>query len=482
MLKRYKHVLVDEIQDLIGCRAQLTKQVLKFSGGGFTLFGDPAQGIYDYLIEEDSGSPTSEEFLTWVSKHFGGIRVIKSMQENHRAGNNNYLDETAKKGRSAIFNDEPINAYKRLNTIFSELEYLGALNSPKLNDAFLDSKNIVLCRTNGQMLCLAKSLYDSGRPFIIRRRREEKLIPPWIGRIFFGWPNYRISRGEFETEFLNRCDNSTGLSWEEAWEQLKQVETGKNAKLLNIEKLRPSLWYESILSSSNQEKTSHPAIQLSTIHRAKGREFNRVIVIMPGNPVLEEEALQEAKVLYVALTRARKELFRMSDYGSKGCIKVGEEERWVRKYGTKFNGIEFGLPNDIDPHSFVSNRVHDCAEDIIENQEDLWKNINAGQEVLLDLNEVKNRLPYYYIKIKIIEDFVVVGETSKTFGISLMNCLRLIKSCKSYSKFPRKISNLWVKNIVTEIGDMSNKSVPRNLRSSGIWLGLRLEGLGTCLW
>ena len=482
MLKRYKHVLVDEIQDLIGCRAQLTQQVLKYCGGGFTLFGDPAQAIYDYLIEEESNGPSSEEFLTWVSKQFNRVKIFKHMKENYRTGGDNYLDETAKKGRSAIFNEEPVNAYKKLDSIFCNLEHLGSLNNPSLNDSFFDSDTVVLCRTNGQLLCLAKYLYKSGYPFDIRRRNEDRLIPSWIGRVFFGWQDYKISKGQFEAEFLKRCENRIMQNWEEAWEQLKNVEAGKDTKLLNIEKLRPLLRYESILASQETDNSCCSAIELSTIHRAKGREFEKVIVIMSDNPVIKEEAAQESKVLYVALTRARKELYRMSEKGSKGCIKIGEEERWVRKFGTKFNGIEFGLPNDIDPHSFVSVKVHDCMEDISINQEDLWRNIKRGQEAQLDLHEVKNNLPFYYIKIKIFDDFIVVGEPSIMFGISLTKCLREIKKVKSYSKFPRKINNLWVKNIVTEIGDLGAEKVPRKFRTSGIWMGLRLEGLGDCIW
>ena len=68
------------------------------------------------------------------------------------------------------------------------------------------------------------------------------------------------------------------------------------------------------------------------------------------------------------------------------------------------------------------------------------------------------------------------------FGISLTKCLREIKKVKSYSKFPRMINNLWVKNIVTEIGDLGAETVPRKFRTSGIWMGLRVEGLGDCVW
>jgi len=57
IMSEYRHIMVDEIQDLVGARARLTQAVLNTCGGGFTLFGDPAQGIYDFLIDEDSDGP-----------------------------------------------------------------------------------------------------------------------------------------------------------------------------------------------------------------------------------------------------------------------------------------------------------------------------------------------------------------------------------------------------------------------------------------
>src|SRR5262249_41106198 len=47
-LGRVAHVLVDEVQDLVGVRADFVAALLQVHDGGFTAFGDPAQSIYDH--------------------------------------------------------------------------------------------------------------------------------------------------------------------------------------------------------------------------------------------------------------------------------------------------------------------------------------------------------------------------------------------------------------------------------------------------
>jgi superfamily I DNA/RNA helicase len=45
---QFRQVLIDEAQDLVGERAEFVKTILLAAIGGFTVFGDPAQGIYGF--------------------------------------------------------------------------------------------------------------------------------------------------------------------------------------------------------------------------------------------------------------------------------------------------------------------------------------------------------------------------------------------------------------------------------------------------
>ena len=65
-MARYKHVVVDELQDLVGDRADLVRAVLELTGCGFTMLGDPAQGIYNFQLEGVDRRIGSAEFYQWV--------------------------------------------------------------------------------------------------------------------------------------------------------------------------------------------------------------------------------------------------------------------------------------------------------------------------------------------------------------------------------------------------------------------------------
>lgn len=487
-LNKFKHIMVDEIQDLVGARARLTQAILDNCEGGFTLFCDPAQAIYDYLVEEDSDGPTSNEFLSWLlDKKFENFGIIKEMKKNFRVGSNTNLEQTATEGRKllveGILSKDSDGAYEYLDKYFRRLNSLGRLNDSQISKEFCNPDTAILCRTNGQLLCLARNLHMRNIMFSSRRRNEERVIPPWIGRILFRWPHSVIQKSQFEELFSEKCEGNQ-LTREEAWDQLKQTEGGRQKNSINIYNLRTNLIHEAIFIEPARRKDNH-GILLSTIHRAKGREFDRVIVVMPDIPIKNGEAgSQEARILYVAMTRARNELFRISEKGSKGCFKIKCQDRWVRAFQTKFTGIEIGIENDIDPHSFVSTVVHEeDIEDIRENQEDLWYKIHAGSEAMLSLDTIKNGNPIYTIKIKINENFITVGATSKKFGQSLFGCLKEINQRAVHrTNFPKTIDHIWVKDVVTEVGDLSKDEVPREYRDTGIWLGLRLEGLGQCHW
>jgi superfamily I DNA/RNA helicase len=68
-LLRLRHVIVDEVQDLVGIRRGLVQSILERSEAGFTLFGDPAQGIYNFQasdpVERQLGSLI---FFDWVKQ------------------------------------------------------------------------------------------------------------------------------------------------------------------------------------------------------------------------------------------------------------------------------------------------------------------------------------------------------------------------------------------------------------------------------
>lgn len=44
--------------------------------------------------------------------------------------------------------------------------------------------------------------------------------------------------------------------------------------------------------------------------------------------------------------------------------------------------------------------------------------------------------------------------------------------------YPDKISGLWVEKVVTLVGDLGDNEVPRIYRTTGLWLGIKIQGFG----
>ena len=72
MLADYEHIIVDEVQDLVGSRAELVLAMLKGLPDtcGFTILGDSCQALYDYMAEGDPAIMSSEQFYQDIFKSF----------------------------------------------------------------------------------------------------------------------------------------------------------------------------------------------------------------------------------------------------------------------------------------------------------------------------------------------------------------------------------------------------------------------------
>lgn len=475
-ISKYKHILIDEVQDLVGVRARLTQKLLEKCKCGFTLFTDPAQSIYDYLVRDDDEEPSSRDFYKWAKGYFKDLLVPEEFTQNFRVGTNNELGEIAKKGREILINERTAEARSFLIEVFDELKSLGDLNKPHIPDSYFNQNTAILCRTKGQVLCLSRHLFTLGKEFHIRGPLGDITIPQWVGRIFFGWDKGSIQKSEFLDLFAKRNPSEINRA-EDFWEVLKYAE-GNRSSSLNIIPLRHALLFEPVFPKESAQHSS--GILISTIHRSKGREFDKVIIVNRERD--DDDPDQESRVFYVALTRAKSQFFKMSEKGSRGFHKILNEERWVRNFDTKFTGVEVGLRGDIDSHSYVSKNVNDM-EDIIEIQEAIWEKVHPLSEALLSFDKIENGCPVYNITINCDNRYITIGKTSQKFGWSLGRCIKYVKNSSRWpSKYPSRITDIWVREIVTEIGQLGRQDIPRELRTSGMWLGIRLEGLGKCEW
>lgn len=478
-LGRYRHIMIDEVQDLVGLRASLTLAVLNAGGGGFTLFGDPAQAVYNFLMGANEAGPTSDEFLAQVYRYNHGKINDYFLSENFRVGENARLKALADSGRCHLLESPPQVAYNFLRRTFADLTPLGSLNDIIVPDHLQNSDTAFLCRTNGQLLILARHFRHQTVNFTIRRPLEGKDIPAWAGRIFTAWQNQDVKKKDFLAAMS--AITSPGIpAPQQAWQALKTAARVKSGSI-KVTLLRQTLLEEDISGYVDSEEHDNSAICLATVHRAKGCEFSNVVLTIPEQTD-PAQFLDEGRVIFVGLTRARNHLYKMSEKGAKGIRKMGE--RWLQTTTSngrqRLIGIELGCPGDIDIHSPVAlSMFTDGLEEIEENQEILWEDVRHGSPARLELYRISGGVPIYYVMASDGDDYLAVALTSKNFGFNLKNIVTEMQGGQP-SFYPGVIEDLWVRKVVTEVGNLGNEDVPLKYRSTGLWLGVRLQGLGTC--
>ena len=85
-----RHILIDEVQDLVGYRAEFVLALLEATDCGFTLFGDPAQSIYGFQLGKQDSDMTSTGFFRELAGRYGSrlktVSLSSQLQGARQAG------------------------------------------------------------------------------------------------------------------------------------------------------------------------------------------------------------------------------------------------------------------------------------------------------------------------------------------------------------------------------------------------------------
>jgi len=480
-LSGLRHVFLDEVQDLVGVRADFGLALLLAVKPGFTLFGDSAQAIYDFTIENGPSETTSGDLIQSIRSSFTDLDDRHRFTKNHRVAGNACLETIAQKGRALLL-ESPEKAREFLEHEFASLGGHGTTQNPTIHSSLLNGSTCVVCRTNGQVFRLAGQLLEKGIPFELARDKSEFLPPAWLGRVFLGWQDDHVRKSPFlqRAQTILGVDESTAQS---LWVGLLSACAQPKAISFSIAELRAAIsdgvpLPEHLLSSRNQD-----TIHLSTIHRSKGREFGNVIVVMntggsATNVKIGEDKTDgpsEPRVLFVALTRARDSLHRM-EAKTQGIWQP--DERWVRTFPNHngFNRLfsfQVGHARDVDHNSFAFGDY----DEVLESQKWLAEHAAPGTTLELWLDGITGRYPRYKVMIARVH----VGHMSEHFGKAMFYTMTKLNGLEP-NRFPKRITGLWVKELVTAVGDLACDAVHDSLRTSGLWMSLALEGLGNCNW
>jgi DNA helicase-2/ATP-dependent DNA helicase PcrA len=314
---------VDEYQDT----NPLQQRLLELWAGesrDVCVVGDEDQTIYTF-----TGATSS--FLTGFADRHPGTRIV-DLTENYRStpqvlalANRLLAGDGRTKGLTATEDDGPPPTVERHDDAAAELAALVARIRGWLARGTPPSEIAVLVRINAQLPPIEDVLVRAGIPYRLRGvrfhdRPEVRAAVDVLRRARLDASGSALPaavRGLWERELgLGDAEAETG---DATREQAAALETLLGI-LDELRRTQPDADADAFLAElarrARQERsTGDDGVNLLTYHRAKGLEWDAVVLPMleegslPVRPSDDDEAIaEERRLLYVGITRARREL------------------------------------------------------------------------------------------------------------------------------------------------------------------------------
>ncbi|WP_030735325.1 UvrD-helicase domain-containing protein [Streptomyces sp. NRRL F-2890] len=489
------HVLIDEVQDLVGVRREMVEVLLdRFqTQSGFTVVGDSAQAVYGFQVTNpDQRARETNYFFDWVRGSFAGDLVEIRLDNNFRARTEQAkvalpygprLQQLPTERESSDREAERI--HRELRLMLEDAPHFGTPDNPFVLDSlrYFDGSTAILCRDNGQALSISQTLREAGVGHRLQRPVRDRPAPPWIAGLLAATDAADLSEARF-AELVAGLEPRPDLDPAVLARALRRVAGNRRGR---VERAALRL---AVAEGRLPDELTAPepaSLLVSTVHRAKGLEFDRVLVVEPtelrrpkavAKKKFDYEPAAEARLLYVAMTRPRDDLYRFDRPNTWLLRKDRRLDRWYIGGSRSWarNGVEaLGL----DVCHALPPGMRNVAADPGEVQRRLAREVHAGDAVELSLlhrlPEGEDQTPPYAV----LHDGRFVGEVSEVFRRALH--LMLSRGSRSEYNVPRRITGLHVECVETVAGsDIATERA--GLGSSGAWLAPRLSGLGRFDW
>ena len=464
---RFSHLVVDELQDLTGPRGHLVSVLCKLMSG-FSLFGDPAQGIYGW--QAGAKDYSSIDLLEDLRSSFPDL-IVRELTINHRATTEERREVAAL--RSRLLDPEPSAATRRLlRQIVNESEPLGRLENAVELVGMLPGSTAILCRNNAEALTASERLWSAGVDHVLRRGFGDRAVAPWLAEIARGCRG-ALSRTSFEERY-EAAEMRGELDASAAWEVLTTVSGDDDRVALDrvADAVRQGRLPDELAAPDDA------ALVVSTIHRAKGLEFDNVVLAQEPPWRTEVDEAEEARVLYVALTRARTTIAHLDAIDTSGWTLDKRTDRWCRApWGKKWMTLGFELaPTDVSALYPAGALIE--YDDVVAAQQRLAGAVRRGDTVRLRriaVDDAAGQTPLFAIE----HEAGLLGVTSDAFGGLLAR--RLGSREGVARRWPDSLAGARVDGIETVAG-LSGVGAEHNLGNSGLWLRIRVVGLADVGW
>lgn len=459
-LENLEYLIVDEIQDLVGVRARMIQSILKHIHCGFMLLGDKCQSIFDYQVAENQNELTSKAFYAWLETSFESMDGYE-LTNNHRQ--TPALAMISNDLRTAILSSSFPTAKQTVSEYMELIEEMDiSLLEEKLEEQ-PDQKWAILCRNNARVAALSNELYCRDIEHSVALGSQHAVLVPWIAQVLSRFTDRHISFKDFHLKALE-----LGLSEVEAkWKVLKELEGEDVEEVLEIARLRDTLLWRRNIPKELDLALQTSNVVVSTIHRAKGKEYDNVLWVIEG-----DEA-KEPNVVYVAVSRPKTGLY-ISEVKKPLYVKSLPssrliESRWSRRRSAKnphCSAIVLGLEGDVDPFSVLSKE----RAAAIERQEYIEKYVQPGDSVEIGLLDGRYRVFHGGREIAWLSERVVND---------LWNGMQVTNRSRNY---PKELRGCYIRAVTTLVNRGFNESVPEPFALSCFWLGIEVGGLAKTSW
>lgn len=458
------YFIVDEIQDLVNERAEMVLNILSHMKCGYLLAGDRCQSIYDYAADDDA-KLDSVKFYELAEKQFPNDMLRYEITANRRQTSE--LAEESAKMRDVLLNQSFIEQNKYANSVISQYSekiniesYIKTLvHAPKESTA-------ILCRENGEAEYISGLLCEKRIPHTLNRGVNNTVpLPRWIADVFWDYCLETISRNDFIERFGFRCDSE--LEPDIIWQFFCSMIDSQDA-VINVSELINAL--ANVNNIPSYFFNEDPMLTVSTIHKAKGSEFNKVILI-ESDIELSSESAEEARIRYVALTRPKTKFIAMNKERKKYFKRIISgrviETKW-HKHNKYCKYITVGFTGDIDNNSFVSGNF----DSVLDLQEYIINNIKLYDELYAKRTADSEIYNIYHQEH-------CIGTLSK----KMIDEIRMGVESTDYKRnLPGKLNKFYVSGITTEILKKFDANVPVEYQKSRICFGIQITGFANLVF
>jgi hypothetical protein len=386
-IARIRCLLVDEVQDLVGERADLVLALVRRvegNGGGIVLLGDFAQAIYDYQVEDSPRQRSSADFLEYIRNYFeAGELTQLQLRTNYRV-TDAAMRRFVERAREAMGEYGTSPDGQQLGALLQDLGPAATLTS--LPRPAPGRKVAVLTRSNLQAFHFSEWCHQRSLACATVQGSTSSYCPGWVGRLSLGWRSPMMSREDAAVRWAAYVGARAGVTFDQAFARLERARVVAGGQIDMCALSRAVLEQRQELTAQD---TSAGGLYVSTIHRSKGLEFDEVYLLDPsGKRATWQGSPEEVRVVYVAATRARSKLTLLRADAKALGIRYRSRRSAVRQHhhdydaGTGTNRLFLDGFAEIDSETLLDDlpgeHASPCQERITARQEALWAHFSGG--------------------------------------------------------------------------------------------------------